>query len=102
MKNFKYLLALLLHFAFIGLQSVSGQAIFRVNADTLRMWSLGNTGSELAIENDTRYRTGGFLKNRVNGRTEFAYAVDSTRLSNDTLWFHRGDGWYGIKLPSGG
>jgi hypothetical protein len=65
----------------------SGQAISRITADSTKIYNLSNTGNELIIENDTRTVTGGFLKNRVNGRTEFACAIDTFWVGHDTLYY---------------
>ena len=74
------------------------QAISRMPYDSIRMFTLSGSGSTLIVENATRNRTGGFLQNTWNGRTQFSYAVDSIRVSGDTLYYHRGDGWHYKKM----
>lgn len=60
--------------------------------------------NELIVENSTRSRTGGYLKNLINGRTGFGYAVDSASISGSNLTLWRGAGAQNIviALPAGG
>lgn len=56
---------------------------------------------EVNIFNSTRTRTGAFLQNYNNGRTRFAYAVDSVWKIDDTLFIRRGDSTYEITIAAG-
>lgn len=89
MKNIRFLFLSLLLF-----NSAFSQ-YFRIPNDSIL------AKSELILENSTKGRTGAFIKNKVNGRTEFAYAVDSIYTGHDTIFFHRGDGWKFMKMPAG-
>lgn len=89
MKNIR-----LLFFSLLLFQAGFGQ-YFRITNDTTLL-----KNSELVLQNSTSGLTGGFIKNKGNGRTEFAYAVDSVRTGHDTIFFHRGDGWSFYKVPS--
>lgn len=73
--------------------------VTRYPTDSFKIFSYSPKGAELILENSTRQKNGAFLKNRINGRTEYAYAIDSGYISNDTFYYHRGDGWYPLKLP---
>ncbi|HEX8357711.1 MAG TPA: hypothetical protein VF610_09875, partial [Segetibacter sp.] len=91
---------LLFALSLFGLLPQTNAQYFRVTNDSMLLKNNNNTGVELIIENDTRNKTGAFLMNRLNGRTEFAYAADSIYIRNDSLLWRRGDGTRGIKLPS--
>lgn len=54
------------------------------------MYQTGGGTAELVIENATKAKTGAFLRNRVKGRTEFAYALDSVYEELGLLKFKRG------------
>lgn len=70
-----------------------------IRADTTLLQKVGDN-NELVIENGTRAKTGGYLKNVGNGRTGFFYAVDSAALSGTNLVFYRGGGTQNITLSS--
>ena len=63
----------------------SGQAIWKVSADSSKFYNVGNTGNELIIENDTRTVTNGVLTNIGNGRTIFALPSAGTIYHDSTL-----------------
>jgi hypothetical protein len=63
-----------------------------------RMYNPDGTPHELQLENATKARTGAFLKNATNGKTEFAYAVDTFYIRHDTAFF-RLNGLHYYKLP---
>lgn len=90
MKNVSFLVFTLLLFN----SAFAQPSIFRIPNDSIL------AKSELILENSTKGRTGAFIRNRVNGRTDFAYAVDSIYTGHDTMFFHRGDGWKFMKIPS--
>jgi hypothetical protein len=74
---------------------VDAQSILYYNADSVIIRKV-NGSNELVIRNATRGRTNGFLKNRGNGVTEFAYAVDSIYKLNDSTLVVR----YGTALDT--
>lgn len=90
MKNLRFLILFLLLF-----DTGFGQ-YFRITNDTTLLLN-----SELVLRNSTKNKEGSFIKNKGNGITEFAYAVDSIRTGHDTIFFHRGDGWSSIKMAAG-
>lgn len=82
-------------FSFIFLLiSIAGitQSKLYIRGDTIQIERSGGN-AELILLNSTRARTNGFLKNTGNGKTGFAYAVDSVYKANDSsLVVRRGDG----------
>lgn len=58
--------------------------------------------NELNLFNGTRTKNGAFLQNYNNGRTRFAYAVDSVWKDGDSLVIRRGDTTIKINVGSGG
>lgn len=86
MKNkFLYLLIAVLFSA-----TSFAQVTNKVQADSFRVFQVGGHSAELIIENATKNKTGAVLKNRINGRTEFDYVVDSTWLVDSILFVKRG------------
>lgn len=70
----------------------------KIQADSLRLYQTGTPGTaELIIENSTKNLQNGFLQNRFNGRTRFAYALDSAYYSSGNLIIRRGPG--NITIP---
>lgn len=61
----------------------------------------GRPGNELIIQNATKARIGAFLQNYSQGRTRFAYAVDSVWVASGSLYARRGDTTLVYALPSG-
>lgn len=90
MKNIRLLIFSLLLF-----NSAYSQ-YFRITNDTTLLYN-----SELVLRNSTKNKAGAFIRNKGNGITDFAYAVDSIYTGHDTMFFHRGDGWSFMKIPSG-
>jgi hypothetical protein len=87
MKNRIVLLLL----SFILVFTVNAQMVTnKIQADSVRIWQTGGLPAELIIENSTRSKQGAFLRNRINGRTEFAYALDSVWLESSLLKFRHG------------
>lgn len=93
MKNLFLILTLLISYQF-----TQAQAVVKIEGDSTLIRSRANTGNEVIIENATKNKTNAFLQNRVNGRTQFAYATDSLWISNDTIFFLRAGTRY-FKLP---
>lgn len=83
-SKFLYLLILLL-------SSVTGisQVTTKIQADSVRIFQIGSN-SELILENGTKGNTNAFLQNWNNGRTKFAFALDSVWLAGGSLYFRRG------------
>lgn len=88
MKNLAFLLITFLLFGQANAQ------YYRITNDSIL------ATSELILENSTKTKTGAFIRNKANGRTDFAYAIDTTFVRNDTMFFHRGDGWKWMKLAA--
>lgn len=79
-----------------------GQTTYFIQADSVRLRKVGAT-SNLIIESGTRAKTNAFLRNYNNGRTDFAYAVDSIWKMNDSTFIaRRGDGNDTLVMPGGG
>lgn len=94
----KYLLVVLLFFSGVSY----GQTTYYLRADTVTIQKVGSN-SNLTIENNTRNKTNSFLQNYNNGRTRFAYAVDSVWKINDSmLVVRRGDGNDTLIVGGGG
>jgi hypothetical protein len=85
MKNRILLVATLL-FTLTGFAQVTT----KVQTDSLRVFQVGGHPAELIIENSTKGVSNGFLKNVNNGRTKFAYALDSVWATPGYLNFRRG------------
>jgi hypothetical protein len=83
----KQAIVLLFIFCCVAHLCKSQVAVSKITADSTKIYNLSNTGNELIIENDTRTVTGGFLKNRINGRTEFACVIDTFWVGHDTLYY---------------
>jgi len=83
-------------FCLIGFMA-SAQFIYKIKADSVLITN-DSCNAELNLENSTRNRTGGFLKNRGNGRTQFAYIIDSAWMQNGRLYLHRGDTTFSYSL----
>jgi hypothetical protein len=66
------------------------QSTTKVQTDSLRVFQVGNNPAELILLNGTRVKDGAFLRNRWNGRTEFAYALDSVWADATSIYFRRG------------
>jgi len=75
------------------------QFVYKIKADSLLVTN-DSCNVEFNLENSTRYKTGSFLQNRWNGRTRFAYAVDSAWTLNNALYLHRGDTTFSYPLGS--
>lgn len=93
----KLLLAL---FSLISIVSFS-QTTGYLRYDTVRV-QRGGGNSTLVIENATRGLTGGFLQNYSEGRTKFAYALDSVWVDGDSLRFRYGLTTIAVLAPGGG
>jgi len=67
------------------------QSIVPIRGDSIRLEKVGGN-AELLIRNSTRSRTGAFLRNKWNGTTEFAFAVDTIyqNAGGDSLVFWKG------------
>lgn len=65
------------------------QTVYPIAADTVKIAKTGGN-AELVLMNATRNLVGAFLRNRGNGRTEYAFALDSVYWSGDSLAFKRG------------
>jgi len=81
---------LLLGFIIIAFAADAQLRPYIINADSIEFGSnsAGNN-TQFRIKNSTRNRTGAFLLNFNDGRTRFAYALDSASVSNDTLFLYR-------------
>lgn len=75
------------------------QTTYHMRYDTVRIYKQGGTG-ELILENSTKGLTNGFLKNYGEGRTRFAYALDSVYIDGDSVRFRYGPTT--IAVPKGG
>lgn len=84
----------------IAAATLHAQSWLQYRADSILMEKVGGN-AELILKNGTRARTGAFLQNRYDGRTQYNYAFDTAYWSNDTLVLHRGDGLYKFKIGSG-
>ncbi|MEP7375518.1 MAG: hypothetical protein ABI675_19390 [Chitinophagaceae bacterium] len=80
---------LLLPIIFYSLASFS-QVTNRIQADSVKMYQSGGANAELILENGSRNLTGAFLKNKLNGRTVFGYALDSVWSQSGFLKFRYG------------
>ena len=79
-----------------------GQSTYYIRADSVRLQKVGGN-TTLIVENATRTNTNGFLRNYSNGRTDFAYAIDTIWKINDSMFvFRRGDGNDTITIPGAG
>lgn len=86
MKNrFLYLLTALL----LSITSFA-QVTNKIQADSVKFYQVNGHTSEFILENSTKGNTGGFLQNVYNGRTKFAYALDSAWKTGNNLYFRRG------------
>jgi hypothetical protein len=74
------------------------QSTVLLRGDSIKIYKVGGN-AELILENATRTRTGGYLKNRWNGRMEVDYAVDSAYISGTDLVLVRGDGAQNVVIP---
>lgn len=78
-------------FLLISIAGVSQSKLY-IRGDTVQIERSGGN-AELILLNSGRAKTNSFLKNTGNGRTTFAYAVDSVYKANDSsLVVRRGDG----------
>lgn len=66
------------------------QVTNKIQADSVKIFQVGNHPAELIIENASRNKTGAVLKNSNNGRTTFDYVVDSTWVIDSILFVKRG------------
>ncbi len=98
MKNFIFLL-FIVHCSLFTLNSSAQTSTFRITGNQTRIFNIDGTPNELLLENSTKTKNGAYLKNTLNGKTDFSFVVDSMRLSNDTLFFRHGTMKF-IKLPS--
>lgn len=92
----KKLLFLLLLLPFFGLSQTTGY--FRY--DTVKFHKVG-ANSEFILENATRGNTNAFLQNYSQGRTRFAYALDSVWLDGDSIRFRYGSTTIAVHLGGG-
>lgn len=69
-------------------------------ADSTKIGRRDGGNNELIIENSTRNKTGAFLKNNANGRTQFAFAVDSIYVNIDTIFWNIAGRTYSLKINS--
>lgn len=95
MKKFVFLAVIIL----VSLAAMA-QSTIPLRADTVKITKTGGN-AELVLENGTRSITGGYLRNRFNGRTEFHNVIDSAYLNaiGDTIIFRYGTTT--IRLPHG-
>lgn len=77
--------------------SVFGQSTYFIRADSVRLQKVGGN-TTLIIENGTRTKTGAYLRNYSNGRTDFNYAVDSGSVSGSNLILWRGGGTQNVTI----
>jgi hypothetical protein len=82
----KKLLFILLLLPLFGL----AQTTYHMRYDSVRIYKQGGTG-EFILENSTKGLTNGFLKNYGEGRTRFAYALDSVWIDGDSIRFRYGN-----------
>lgn len=93
----KYLLIFLLLISGVSY----GQTKYYIRADSTMLQKVGGNNT-LIIENSTKTLTNSFLRNYSNGRTDFAYAVDSIWKMNDSTFIvRRGDGNDTLLIPGG-
>ncbi len=72
------------------LTQLNGQ-VTRILGDTIKIYQNGNNKfAELLLQNSTANRTNGFLQNFGNGKTRFAFVLDSVYFQNRMLYFRRG------------
>lgn len=86
----KLIVLLLLSFA---IQKSHAQITTKINGDSVKVSQTGGLPAELIIENSTKGKKGAFLRNKGNGRTEFAFAVDSIYTSKDTFYYRYAGQW---------
>lgn len=87
----------------IAFQFSFAQSRVPIRGDTIEMLKV-NGNAEFILKNATRNKTGAFLQNGYDGRTKFAYAVDSAWLNDagDSIIFRRGSTTFKIPGGSGG
>lgn len=78
-----------------------GQSTYYIRADSVRFQKTGGN-TTFILENQSRAKTGAYLRNYGNGRTDFYYAVDSASVSGSNLILWRGGGTQNITIPVGG
>src|SRR5690606_37455953 len=81
----KKLLFILLLLPFFG----TAQTIGHFRYDTTKFYKVGGN-TTVQIENSTKNLTNSFLQNYGEGRTRFAYALDSVWISGDSIKFRYG------------
>jgi len=69
---------------------ISYSQVVKILGDSTKFYQTGSGHNELIIENATKGNTKGFLQNNNNGRTKFAFALDSVWREGDLLKFRRG------------
>ncbi|HEU4574616.1 MAG TPA: hypothetical protein VFS36_06400 [Chitinophagaceae bacterium] len=94
MKNLFLFLAIIVSLA------AQSQSTTKVQTDSLRIFQVGGLPAELIIENGTRSNTNAFLQNWNNGRTRFAYAIDSVWQDTSGIHFRRGNSTQSFTFPS--
>src|SRR5215471_17059854 len=98
MKRIFFILFLI--FSFL----ISHSQVYTFYADSTAFLKRGllAPGNELIIENATRDKQYGFLQNMWNGRTRFAYAVDTVVSLNDSMIrVCRGTSYFDIQIKGG-
>lgn len=74
-----------------------GQSTYYIRADSIRFQKTGGN-TTFILENQSRAKTGAYLRNYGNGRTDFYYAVDSASVSGSNLILWRGGGTQNITV----
>src|SRR5438045_3128740 len=92
----------ILYLLIVLLASVTcfSQVTTKVQTDSLKVYQTGGP-AELILENSTKGITNGFLKNVNNGRTKFAYALDSVWTTPGYINFRRGSSTLPFALRNG-
>src|SRR5436190_14144660 len=97
----KKLLLFFIALTTLSLTKSEAQVTTKIAGDTIKLYQTGTPGNaELILQNSTRSRTNAFLQNRNNGRTQFAYVVDSGWVDLNQIKFRRGPSTISVNLAA--